>query len=100
MLYLTKQYNLDEQQFVENVLSSGIGVHVLTMEYAEQTQDYIHFLPMLLAKKSVLNQYKSESLIALKVAVPKYWEICMEEDCATIWDKDIQRGQIFYRHKE
>ena len=100
MLYLTKQYNLDEQQFVENVLSSGIEVHVVTMEYAEQTQDYIHFLPMLLAKKSVLNQYKSESLIALKVAVPKYWEICMEEDCATIWDKDIQRGQIFYRHKE
>ena len=43
MLYLTKQYNLDEQQFVENVLSSGIGVQVLTMEYAEQTQDYIHF---------------------------------------------------------
>ena len=85
MLYLTKQYNLDEQQFVENVLSSGIEVHVVTMEYAEQTQDYIHFLPMLLAKKSVLNQYKSESLIALKVAVPKYWEICMEEDCATIW---------------
>lgn len=100
MLYLTKQYNLDEQQFVENVCSSGIEVHVVTMEYTEQTQDYIHFLPMLLAKKSVLNQYKSESLIALKVAVPKYWEICMEEDCATIWDKDIQRGQIFYRHKE
>lgn len=100
MLYLTKQYNLDEQQFVENVLSSGIGVHVLTMEYAEQTQDYIHFLPMLLAKKSSLNQYKSESLIALRVVVPKYWEICMEEDCATIWDKDIQRGQIFYRCKE
>lgn len=100
MLYLTKQYNLDEQQFVENVLSSGIEVHVVTMEYTEQAQDYIHFLPMLLAKKSVLNQYKSESLIALKVAVPKYWEICMEKDCATIWDKDIQRGQIFYRHKE
>ena len=100
MLYLTKQYNMDEQQFVENVLSSGIGVHVVTMEYTEQAQDYIHFLPMLLAKKSVLNQYKSESLIALKVAVPKYWEICMEEDCATIWDKDIQRGQIFYRRKE
>ena len=100
MLYLTKQYNLYEQQFVENVLSSGIEVHVVTMEYAEQAQDYIHFLPMLLAKKSSLNQYKSESLIALKVAVPKYWEICMGEDYATIWDKDIQRGQIFYRHKE
>lgn len=100
MLYLTKQYNLDEQQFVENVLSSGIEVHVVTMEYTEQAQDYIHFLPMLLAKKSVLNQYKSESLIALKVVVPKYWEICMEENYATIWDKDIQRGQIFYRHKE
>jgi hypothetical protein len=100
MLYLTKQYNLDEQQFVENVLSSGIEIHVVTMEYTEQTQDYIHFLPILLAKKSVLNQYKSESLIALKVAVPKYWEICMEKDCATIWDKDIQRGQIFYRRKE
>ena len=55
MLYLTKQYNLDEQQFVENVLSSGIEVHVVTMEYTEQPQDYIHFLPMLLAKKSVLN---------------------------------------------
>lgn len=100
MLYLTKQYNLDEQQFVEDVLSSGTEVHVLTLDYVERPQDYIHFLPMLLAKKSSLNQYKSESLIALKVVVPKYWEICMEEDCATIWDKDIQRGQIFYRHKE
>ncbi|KXU00217.1 hypothetical protein [Streptococcus mitis] len=100
MLYLTKQYSPAEQQFVEDVLSSGTEVHVLTLDYVERPQDYIHFLPMLLAKKSVLNQYKSESLIALKVVVPKYWEICMEENYATIWDKDIQRGQIFYRHKE
>ena len=100
MLYLTKQYSPAEQQFVEDVLSSGTEVHVLTLDYVERPQDYIHFLPMLLAKKSSLNQYKSESLIALRVVVPKYWEICMEEDCATIWDKDIQRGQIFYRCKE
>ena len=100
MLYLTKQYSPAEQQFVKDVLSSAIEVHVLTLDYVESPQEYIHFLPMLLAKKSVLNQYKSESLIALKVAAPKYWEICMEEDYATIWDKDIQRGQIFYRHKE
>lgn len=100
MLYLTKQYSPAEQQFVEDVLSSATEVHVLTLDYVESPQEYIHFLPMLLAKKSVLNQYKSESLIALKVVVPKYWEICMEEDYATIWDKDIQRGQIFYRHKE
>ena len=100
MLYLTKQYSPAEQQFVEDVLSSGTDVHVLTLDYVERPQEYIHFLPMLLAKKSSLNQYKSESLIALKVAVPKYWEIGMEENYATIWDKDIQRGQIFYRHKE
>lgn len=100
MLYLTKQYSPAEQQFVEDVLSSGTEVHVLTLDYVERPQEYIHFLPMLLAKKSSLNQYKSESLIALKVAVPKYWEIGMEENYATIWDKDIQRGQIFYRHKE
>ena len=55
MLYLTKQYNLYEQQFVEDVLSSGTEVHVLTLDYVERPQEYIHFLPMLLAKKSSLN---------------------------------------------
>ena len=96
MIYLTSEFNKNEQKFIEDVISSGVEVQVLTMEANLIDKDYVHFLPNILTNKINNDKSNISPLFALKVEVPEYWSINMGYDKATIWDRGIQRGVINY----
>lgn len=96
MIYLTSEFNKNEQKFIEDVISSGVEVQVLAMKANLIDKDYVHFLPNILTNKINNDKSNISPLFALKVEVPEYWSINMEYDKATIWDRGIQRGVINY----
>lgn len=96
MIYLTSEFNKNEQKFIEDVISSGVEVQVLTMKANLIDKDYVHFLPNILTNKINNDKSNISPLFALKVEVPEYWSINMGYDKATIWDRGIQRGVINY----
>lgn len=96
MIYLTSEFNKNEQKFIEDVISSGIEVQVLTMNTNLIDKNYVHFLPNILTNKINNDKRNISPLFALKVEVPEYWSINMGYDKATIWDRGIQRGVINY----
>lgn len=100
MIYLTDKFNRDEQKFIEDVISSGIEVVVLTKSMVQSTKDYARFLPFIFMDKTFKGLKDSSPLFALNVEVPKYWSINMGYEHATIWDKGIQRGVISYMDEE
>ena len=96
MIYLTSEFNKNEQKFIEDVISSGIEVQVLTMNTNLIDKNYVHFLPNILTNKINNDKRNISPLFALKVEVPEYWSINMGYEHATIWDRGIQRGVINY----
>ncbi|WP_314397652.1 hypothetical protein [uncultured Gemella sp.] len=96
MIYLTNEFNKNEQKFIEDVISSGIEVKVLTMKANPIDKDYVHFLPNILTDKINNEKRNNSPLFALKVEVPEYWSINMGYEYGTIWDRGIQRGIINY----
>ena len=100
MIYLTNRFNNDEQDFIDDVISSGVAVRVVTKEELSAYSDCSCFLPMILANQTSPTLETKHPLFALKVAVPKFWEIHMDYNEGTIWDKDVKRGVIHYLNRE
>ena len=99
MIYLTNRFNNDEQDFIDDVISSGVAVRVVIKEELDTYSDCSYFLPMILANQRSSTLDTKSPLFALKVVVPKFWEIHMDYNEGTIWDKDIKRGVIHYLDK-
>lgn len=100
MIYLTNRFNNDEQGFIDDVISSGIAVRVVIKEELDTYSNCSCFLPMILANQTSSTLDTKPPLFALKVAVPKFWEIHMDYNEGTIWDKDVKRGVIHYLNRE
>ena len=100
MIYLTNRFNNDEQDFIDDVISSGVAVRVVTKEELSAYSDCSCFLPMILANQTSPTLETKHPLFALKVAVPKFWEVHMDYNEGTIWDKDVKRGLIHYLNRE
>lgn len=99
MIYLTNRFNNDEQGFIDDVISSGVAVRVVIKEEMATYSDCSYFLPMILANQTSSTLDTKSPLFALKVVVPKFWEIHMDYSEGTIWDKDVKRGVIHYLDK-
>ena len=52
MIYLTNRFNNDEQDFIDDVISSGVAVCVVTKEELGAYSDCSCFLPMILANQT------------------------------------------------
>lgn len=52
MIYLTNRFNNDEQDFIDDVISSGVAVRVVTKEELGAYSDCSCFLPMILANQT------------------------------------------------
>lgn len=100
MIYLTDRLNQDEQGFIDDVIASGVDVCVVTKEEPGVWPDCSCFLPMILASQTTSTVDTNPALFALKVVVPKFWEIHMDYNEGTIWDKDAKRGLIHYLNRE
>lgn len=99
MIYLTNRFNNDEQDFIDDVISSGVDVRVAIKEELDTYSDCSCFLPMILVNQTSSTLDTKPPLFALKVVVPKFWEIHMDYNEGTIWDKDVKRGVIHYLDK-
>lgn len=99
MIYLTNRFNKDEQGFIDDVISSGVAVRVVIKEELATYSDCSCFLPMILANQTSHSIENQPALFALKVTVPEFWEVHMDYNEGTIWDKDVKRGVIHYLDK-
>lgn len=99
MIYLTNRFNNDEQDFIDDVISSGVDVRVAIKEELDTYSDCSCFLPMILVNQTSSTLDTKPPLFALKVVVPKFWEIHIDYNEGTIWDKDVKRGVIHYLDK-
>lgn len=99
MIYLTNRFNKDEQGFIDDVISSGVAVRVVIKEELATYSDCSCFLPMILANQTSHSIENQPALFALKVTVPEFWEVHMDHNEGTIWDKDVKRGVIHYLDK-
>lgn len=99
MIYLTNRFNKDEQGFIDDVISSGVAVRVVIKEELATYSDCSCFLPMILANQTSHSIENQPALFTLKVTVPEFWEVHMDYNEGTIWDKDVKRGVIHYLDK-
>ena len=78
MIYLTNRFNNDEQDFIDDIISSGVAVRVVIKEELATYSDCSCFLPMILANQTSSTLDTKPPLFSLKVAVPKFCEIHMD----------------------
>lgn len=96
MIYLTDNFNQSNIHFIEDIMTAGVDIKVISKSELEVGNAKVYFLPMILSNQMVVVPREKSPVFALNIQVPEFWEIHMDYHQAFILDKDIQRGVIHY----
>lgn len=96
MIYLTDNFNQSNIHFIEDIMTAGVDIKVISKSELEVGNAKVYFLPMILSNQMVAVPREKSPVFALNIQVPEFWEIHMDYHQAFILDKDIQRGVIHY----
>ena len=96
MIYLTDNFNQSNIHFIEDIMTAGVDIKVISKSELEVGNAKVYFLPMILSNQMVAVPTEKNPVFALNIQVPEFWEIHMDYHQGLMLDKDIQRGVIHY----
>lgn len=96
MIYLTDNFNQSNIHFIEDIMTAGVDIKVISKSELEVGNAKVYFLPMILSNQMVAVPREKSPVFALNIQVPEFWEIRMDYYQGLMLDKDIQRGVIHY----
>lgn len=96
MIYLTDNFNQSNIQFIDDIMTSGVDIKVISKSELQVGNAKVYFLPMILSNQIATVPTEKNPVFALNIQVPEFWGIRMDYHQAFILDKDIQRGVIHY----
>ena len=96
MIYLTDNFNQSNIHFIEDIMTAGVDIKVISKSELEVGNAKVYFLPMILSNQMVAVPREKSPVFALNIQVPEFWEIHMDYHQGLMLDKDIQRGVIHY----
>ena len=96
MIYLTDDFNQSNIHFIEDIMTAGVDIKVISKSELEVGNAKVYFLPMILSNQMVAVPREKSPVFALNIQVPEFWEIHMDYHQGLMLDKDIQRGVIHY----
>lgn len=96
MIYLTDNFNQSNIHFIEDIMTAGVDIKVISKSELEVGNVKVYFLPMILSNQMVAVPREKSPVFALNIQVPEFWEIRMDYYQGLMLDKDIQRGVIHY----
>ena len=96
MIYLTDNFNQSNIHFIEDIMTVGVDIKVISKSELEVGNAKVYFLPMILSNQMVAVPREKSPVFALNIQVPKFWEIRMDYYQGLMLDKDIQRGVSHY----
>lgn len=96
MIYLTDNFNQSNIHFIEDIMTAGVDIKVISKSELQVGNAEVYFLPMVLSNQNSSIPIGKNPVFALNIEVPKFWGIRMDYHQAIILDKDIQRGVIHY----
>lgn len=96
MIYLTDNFNQSNIHFIEDIMTAGVDIKVISKLELEVGNAKVYFLPMILSNQMVAVPREKSPVFALNIQVPEFWEIHMDYHQGLMLDKDIQRGVIHY----
>lgn len=96
MIYLTDNFNQSNIHFIEDIMTAGVDIKVISKSELEVGNAKVYFLPMIFSNQMVAVPREKSPVFALNIQVPEFWEIHMDYHQGLMLDKDIQRGVIHY----
>lgn len=96
MIYLTDNFNQSNIHFIEDIMTAGVDIKVISKSELEVGNAKVYFLPMILSNQMVAVPREKSPVFALNIQVPEFLEIRMDYYQGLMLDKDIQRGVIHY----
>ena len=96
MIYLTDNFNQSNIHFIEDIMTAGVEIKVISKSELQVGNAKVYFLPMILSNQMAAVPTEKNPVFALNIQVPKFWEIRMDYYQGLMLDKDVQRGVIHY----
>lgn len=96
MIYLTDNFNQSNIHFIEDIMTAGVDIKVISKSELEVGNAKVYFLPMILSNQMVAVPREKSPVFALNIQVPEFWEIRMDYYQGLMFDKENQRGVIHY----